>query len=219
MRLLYAAALTACSVVSASAQSPPPAPSATRPPAFAFRAFGLATVERFTAGTTFNATLGSRVAPFFGGGVELATSRGIFVDLTVSRMSKDGQRAFVNNGEIFQLGIPLRVRLTPIEVSGGYRVKLRRHPRIAPYAGGGVGWYRYSETAGFASNNDDVQTTHAGWLVVGGAEVRLRRWIGVAADAQYTRVPGILGQGGLSKDINEKDLGGVAARIRVILGR
>ena len=202
-----------------AAQSSSPAPSATRPPAVAFRAFALATVERFTAGTTFNATLGSRVAPFFGGGVELVTRGGLFVDLAASRMSKDGQRAFVNNGEIFQLGIPLRVRLTPIEVSGGYRVKLRRHPRIVPYMGGGVGWYRYSETADFASTNDDVETTHAGWLVVGGAEVRLQRWIGVAADAQYTGVPGILGQGGLSKDLGEKDLGGLAARIRVILGR
>jgi hypothetical protein len=85
--------------------------------------------------------------------------------------------------------------------------------------GGGVGWCRYAETAEFAASDDNVETTHAGFLFVGGAEVRLQKWISAAADAQYTTVPGILGKGGVSKDVGEKDLGGVAARIRVILGR
>jgi hypothetical protein len=211
--------LTACSIVPLAAQSSSPAPSTTRQPAVAFRPFALATVERFAAGTTFNAAFGSRVASFFGGGLEIATRRGLFFDLAVSHLSKDGQRAFVNNGEIFQLGIPLKISLTPVEVTGGYRPKLRRHPRIVPYAGGGVGWYRYKEAAEFASGNDDVETTHAGFFFLGGAEVRLSRWVAAAADAQYSVVSGILGQGGLSKDVGENNLGGVSARIRVILGR
>jgi hypothetical protein len=49
--------------------------------------------------------------------------------------------------------------------------------------------------------------------------MRLQKWISAAADAQYTAIRGILGQGGLSKDVSENDLGGVAVRIRVILGR
>jgi len=179
----------------------------------------LATAERFAAGTTFNAAFGSRTAAFYGGGLQIATRRGVFVDLSASHISRTGQRAFVSNGEIFQLGIPLKISLTPVEVTGGYRMKLRRHPRIVPYAGGGAGWYRYKETAEFASGNDDVETTHAGFFFLGGTEVRLSRWVVAAADAQYTVVPGILGQGGLSKDVGENNLGGVAARIRVILGR
>jgi hypothetical protein len=49
-------------------------------------------------------------------------------------------------------------------------------------------------------------------------EFRVSRWIGISGDAQYTYVPGILGIGGISQDANEKDLGGIAARVRVIVG-
>jgi hypothetical protein len=214
---MCAAALAVCSVARPSAQTA----SAATPtgPAVRLRAFVLATEQRFAAGTTFNATLGSRNAPFFGGGVEVVMRRGLFVDATVSHFNKTGQRAFVNNGEIFQLGIPLKVTLTPIEVSGGYRLRIAGHARVVPYAGVGVGWYSYRETSDVASSGENVDTTHAGFLLVGGVEVRLQQWIRAAADAQYTVIPGILGQGGLSKDLSEKDLGGLAARIRVILGR
>jgi opacity protein-like surface antigen len=206
----------ACSIARLSGQTA----SAATPtePAVRLRAFVLATEQRFAAGTTFNATLGSRNAPFFGGGLEVVMRRGLFVDATVSHLDKTGQRAFVNNGQIFQLGIPLEVTLTPVEVSGGYRLSMARHARVIPYAGAGVGWYSYRETSDFASSGENVDTTHAGFLVVGGVEVRLQKWIRAAADAQYTVIPGILGQGGLSKDLSEKDLGGLAARIRVILG-
>jgi hypothetical protein len=53
----------------------------------------------------------------------------------------------------------------------------------------------------------------------GGAEFRLHRWIGVGVDAEYTHVPGILGQGGISQQAGESDLGGVAARVKLIVGR
>jgi hypothetical protein len=36
---------------------------------------------------------------------------------------------------------------------------------------------------------------------------------------QYTHVPGIIGSGGVSQDAGESDLGGVAARFRVVFGR
>jgi hypothetical protein len=216
--LFRAAALTACSVVQLCAQISPSTP-ASRPSAVELRPFALATVQRFAARTTFDAAFGSRNATFYGGGLQVATRRGLFVDLAVSHLSKTGQRAFVTNGEIFQLGIPLKITITPVEISAGYRMKLSEHARIVPYVGGGVGWYRYAETAEFAGSDDNVGTTHAGFLFIGGAEVRLQKWISAAADAQYTAVPGILGKGGVSKDVSENDLGGVAARIRVILGR
>lgn len=218
MTVFRVLSLTICSVARLSAQTSP-ATAANRPPAVELRPFVLATVQRFAAGTTFDAAFGSRNATFYGGGLQVATRRGLFVDLAVSHLSRTGQRAFVSDGEIFQLGIPLKITITPVEISAGYRAKLRRHARIVPYVGGGVGWYRYGETAEFASSEDNVRTTHAGFLFVGGAEVRLQKWISAAADAQYTAVPGILGKGGVSKDVSENDLGGVAARIRVILGR
>ena len=208
-----------CSVARLSAQPSAPGTSPDRPPAVQVRPFVLAAEQRFAAATTFNAAFGSRLAPFYGGGVQVATRRGFYVDLAASHLDRPGQRAFVSNGEVFQLGIPLKISLTPVELTAGYRLKRSRRSRLVPYVGGGVGWYKYRETADFASGDEHVEATHAGYFVVGGAEIRIQRWISAALDAQYTVVPGILGLSGLSKEVGENDLGGVAARIRVILGR
>ena len=43
--------------------------------------------------------------------------------------------------------------------------------------------------------------------------------IGLSVDAQYTHVPGIIGAGGISKEAGETDLGGMAARFKVLIGR
>ena len=183
-----------------------------------FRPFVLLDVEHFAASTTFEATVGSAVAPLWGAGVDVVVRRRFFVDVSISHLSRNGERVFVNNGEVFHLGIPLTVSSTPIEVTGGYRFHLRRS-RVIPYAGVGVGSYSYRETSDFSASGEDVDVRHAGFIALGGAEFRLSRWIAVTGDAEYTSVSGILGQGGLSKDLNEDNFGGVAARVRVIIGR
>ncbi len=187
-------------------------------PAFQLRPFVVGADERFAAGTTFKAVFDSASQPLFGGGVEVAF-RHAFVDLTISHLHQSGQRALLLNGQVYQLGIPLTVRLTPVELSGGYRLTRWRRSRVIPYAGAGVGWYSYHETSGFAAAGDVVDVRRAGVLVVAGAEFRVQKWIGATVDAQYTRVKGILGGAGLSKDAGEGDLGGIAARFRVVLGR
>jgi len=60
---------------------------------------------------------------------------------------------------------------------------------------------------------------HSGFVVTGGAEFRMARWLGITGDVHYTHVAGILGSGGISKDLGENDFGGVAGRIRVVFGR
>jgi outer membrane protein W len=182
------------------------------------RPFVQLTAERYRASTTFNAVFETNTVPAWGAGVAFVVRRRVFVDVAVSRMSKSGQRAFVSNGEAFRLAIPLRVTSTPVEISGGYRFGSRRS-RVVPYVGLGVGSYSYRETSDFSAPGEDVDARHAGVLVLGGVEFRLSRWVGISGDAQYTRVPGILGQAGISKDLNENDLGGLAGRLRVILGR
>jgi hypothetical protein len=182
------------------------------------RPFVLLDIEHYAASTTFEATVGSAVAPLWGGGVDVVLGKRFFVDVTISHMSRHGERVFVNNGEVFHLGIPLTVSSTPIEVSGGYRFHVHGS-RIIPYAGAGFGSYSYRETSDFSAGGEDVDVRHAGFLAVGGAEFRITRWFAVTGDAEYTRVPGILGQGGLSKDVNENNFGGVAARLRVVIGR
>ena len=188
-------------------------------PSLSLRPFVMAIGERFSAKTTFEATFGESFEPFWGGGLQLALRDGLFVEVSASRFKTTGQRAFLNNGQIFRLGIPLTATLTPFEVTGGYRFRFQKYPRIVPYAGAGVGSYGYKETSDLSEASENVDTRHSGYLAVGGAEFRLHRWVGVGVDAQYTHVPGIFGAGGLSKDAGEKDLGGIAARLRVIVGR
>jgi hypothetical protein len=201
-----------------AAQTPRPLPPEEEP-AVSLRPFFVATGQRFTATQTFNAVFGQTFEPFFGGGLEVAFRDGLYVDLTVSRFKKTGTRAFLFNGQAFSLGIPLTATETPLEFTLGYRFKLRRHPTVVPYLGGGVGSYRYSETSSFAVAGEDLDTSHVGYLVAGGVEFRVSRWIGVSGDVQYTHVTGILGSGGISKEAGETDLGGVAARVRVLVGR
>ena len=167
------------------------------------------------------AVFGRATQPFFGGGLDIAFRHGIFVDLTASRFSRNGQRAFVFNSHTYRLGIPLTATEIPVEVSGGYRFAGWR--RIRPYAGGGLGAYGYKETSPFSASGENVDVRHAGYLLVGGAEVRVHSWVAIAVDVQWTHVPGILGTGGLSQGAGfgggaENDLGGIAPRIRVIIG-
>ena len=195
-------------------------------PAFAqfkdvdIRPFALAADERFAAHTTFSAAFESASEPFFGGGVDVVVRRKVFVDLAISHMSRTGERFYVDDAlNVFRLGIASHVTLTPVELSAGYRW---RHRSIIPYAGIGVGWYHYQQVDDFSTAAENVDTTHAGFLATTGVEFRVAKWFGIAGDARYTRVPGILGQPGLtsgSKALNEDDLGGIAARVRVILGK
>jgi len=187
------------------------------PPAISVRPFFLASGQNFTAKETFNAVFGKTVEPFWGGGAQVVFRRSLFVDVTVSRFKATGERAFRFDGQNFGLGIPLTVTETPVEVSGGYRFQVS--PRLVPYVGAGIGSYSYEETSDFSTAEENLKTRQVGYLVNGGAEFRLGRWLGLTADVQYTHVPGILGEGGISKEADENDLGGLAARFRVVVGR
>jgi len=198
--------------------------SAQDEPKLAIRPFALGTVQSFAAVDSFDAVFGRTYDPFFGGGVQVVFNDKYFVELTASRFKQTGQRAFISSGQAFRLGIPLTATITPFEVTGGYRFRLS--PRVRPYAAVGVGLYMYKETSDFSDLNAlppapgvDVDTRHAGFVLNGGAEFRAHRWVGIGADLQYTRVPGILGAEGVSKQAGEDDLGGFAARLKLIVGR
>jgi hypothetical protein len=186
-------------------------------PAVSFRPFFLATTEWLAAKQTFDAVFGQSRELFWGGGVQVALRSGIYVEISASRFRKTGDRAFVFNGQTFPLAIPLTATITPFEVTGGYRFRL--WPMVIPYAGIGISRYASIETSDFANAADNVDTAHVGYLVVGGAEFRVHRWVGVGADVQYTRVTGILGGGGISRDLGEDNLGGTALRLKVMVGR
>jgi opacity protein-like surface antigen len=207
--------------------APEAAAQATRPPVkipplapdVALRPFFLITAQRMAASDTFEAIFGSPVQPFWGGGAQLTMSNGFFVEGTISRFSKTGERAFVLDGEASSLGIPLDASIVPIEATAGYRFGADFSNTVTPYFGAGFASYKYTESSEFDDPGDAVSERGNGFLVVGGAEVRVHKWMTVSADVQYTQIGGVLGDGGLSKDLGEDNLGGIAARFRIIIGR
>jgi hypothetical protein len=156
----------------------------------------------------------------------------IYAEIGATRLLKKnselvGERAFVSGGTAYQLGIPLRSTIKSVDLVGGYRFNVSRY--LIPYVGAGIGNYHYTEQSDFAVASENVDVTHRGVIFDGGVEVRVNRWIGVAGDAHYTHVPGILGNGGVSQQFaedttnaqrdREKDLGGWAARVKLVVGR
>jgi len=189
-------------------------------PAISLRPFAALAFERFTATDTFSSVFGKDTGWFYGGGLQVTFHDRIYVELSASRFREDGNRVFRDSsGRVFYLGIPLTATLTPLELVGGYRFHPDRYHWLVPYAGAGVGWYRYQETSPFANPGDDIDTRHAGFVAHGGAEFRVHRWMGLAADLQYTHVTGILGTAGISADVDETDLGGLAGRFTIVIGK
>lgn len=217
MRALCAlvVALVAAAPVSAQTASPVAATS----PVVSVGAFALIAEQQFAARTTFDAIFGSTSGPFRGGGAQVSLRNGLYVELAVSRFTKTGERAFLFNHEISRLGIPLTATITPVEVTGGYRLRLRRYPSLVPYVGAGFGSYRYKETSVSSDASENLDARHGGYIAVGGLEFKAQRWLALSVDAHYTHIPDIVGSGGISKEADEHDLGGTAVRLKVIVRR
>ena len=194
-----------------------PAAAQDEAPALAIRPFVLASEQVFAARETFEAAFGQSIQPFYGGGLTLVSRDGLYVDLTASRFRKVGQRAVRVSGQTFRLGIPLTATITPLEFALGYRFRSSR--LVAPFAGAGIGSYRYQETSEESDPEGDIDMRKLGYLAVGGVDFRLASWFRAGIDVQYTHVTGILGEGGISREAGEHDLGGMAARLKLTVGR
>lgn len=183
------------------------------------RGFGLFGVNYFSAEESFEAVLGSRSGAIFGGGVQVVFPIGVYAEVGAWRFSGDGERVFVGPGdEVFPLGIPTTVKVTPLEITGGWRFgNLSR--RVVPYAGAGVNWTRYEETADFADGDDNVDERFTGFQLVGGVEVHLHRWIHASGEIAWSSVADALGSGGASAAFDEDNLGGTSIRFKVLIGR
>lgn len=217
MRSLGAIVLALLFAAPAAAQVRRTTFSSAAMPTVSVRPFFVVTGEQLAAKTSFDAIFGQSFEPFIGGGVSVVLRNGVWVDASVSRFQKSGQRAFVNDGQVFQLGIAQTITITPIEASGGYR--FRTSPRFWTYLGAGIGSYGYDESAADSAAGEDVSLRHTGYLAVGGIEGRVHKWLSLAADVQFTHVPGILGTAGISKELDENDLGGISVRFRVLVGK
>lgn len=225
--------------VSSFAQDPPPLPPkapATRPAAQArpretIGVRGFFTVGNFIARSadTFETVLGTNAGLIFGGGAHVLFPRGFYVEASASRFSREGERVFIGpDQEIFPLGIPLEVTLTPLEITGGWRYRHCPRPKgrpvvcrpsVIPYVGGGFSSYRYQETSDQSIAEDDVDERFAGFHLLGGVEYRAMPWLAVGGELAWSSIADALGEGGVSAAFNETDLGGLTMRLKVSIGR
>lgn len=195
---------------------PRPAPAPSR----GVEVGGYAMVGRinFAANESFDAIFGESSGPIYGGGVRISEG-GLFLDVGAWRYHAEGERAFVAGGEVFPLGIPLEVTVIPIEFSAGWRFRLRKMPRLTPYAAGGYTLMKYRETSAFAADDEDADETFDGFHLFGGVEYKVTKWFGVAGEASWSTTPDAIGEAGVSAAFNETDLGGTTFRFKVTIGR
>lgn len=183
--------------------------------------FGYVGTFSAAAAESFRAVLDKTSGFVFGGGgqvvVERGPLRGLFVEVDVSRFEETGERAFVHDGQVFRLGIPLTVTMTPIEFTGGYRFTPRSRGTRAPFAvfgGCGIGSLQYREVSDFAEAGEDVDDRFTSYHVMGGLEFAIGGPVRIGAEGRYRWVPDGLGAGGVSEAFNETDLGGAMFRVR-----
>ena len=108
------------------------------------------------------------------------------------------------------------MRIIPISATFGYRTAKRR---VTPYVGGGIGTYLYDETSDLANPTDNLSEHSTSYHVLGGVELVSRSWLSAALEVQFTTVPNAIGNSGASAAFNEHNLGGVHARVKIMMGK
>lgn len=199
-----------------------PHPSPARPPQSpaqgpGMKAYATYGSTAFAAADTLQAVAGSSTHTNIGGGATMTRLwRGVFVDVGLSRARVDGQRVFVDGGTVYELGIPLRMTVRPIDLAAGWQLT---RGRLSPFIGGGFTSVLYEETGAFADEGDDVRERRSGPLVLAGLDATISRWVHIGAEVRYRAVRGILGDQGVSQAFGESQAGGMSAGLRVSVGR
>lgn len=169
--------------------------------------------QAMSAKQSFDAVTGTTTMNGFGAGLEVQNVwRGLFVRGAVSRLSRTGERVFVFEGEVFPLGIPLDITLTPIEAAAGWRFKPLTSRAIVPYVGAGALFLKHKEHTEGDPSADDVNETYVGAAIFGGIEVPVWRWLSAGAEAGW-RTAKVKQPGGAMAAFGEKNLGGVTFRV------
>jgi opacity protein-like surface antigen len=91
-------------------------------------------------------------------------------------------------------------------------------PRLVPFVGGGLSMVSYKETS-VNSNGEDVSQSASGFVLLGGVDYTVTKWIRVGGEFRYRAVTGVLGSGGVSQLYGEDSVGGWAVGVRVSIGK
>jgi opacity protein-like surface antigen len=216
-------ALIASWVTQADAQAKPrPRTTPSSPPSRSIDigGYGMIGTTTFTASESFDATLGESSGAIFGGGARVGLPfGGLFIDVGAWRFHGEGERVFVFDDEVIPLGIAADITTISTELSAGWQFRFRRAPRLTTYTAGGLTWLKYQETSDFSTPAEDVDEIFSGYHLLGGAEYKITRSVGIAGEASWTTVPNAIGEGGVSAAFNETDLGGTTLRLKITIGR
>jgi hypothetical protein len=155
-----------------------------------------------------------------GGGFEVLNLwSGMFARLNFSVASAAGERVILFENGAIPTGIPLHVKLNPLEAGAGWRSDLGRRRLVGVYGGASLLRMRYRQTSDFAQPDEDIDETFNGLSAFGGVDFTIARWVMIGAEGQYRLVPDGLGQDGSSKAFGESDLGGLTFRVMVGIRR
>ena len=203
----------------ADAQRRPAAPVGSRD--VGVRGFGMFGNITLTAQQSFEAVLDKSGGPVFGGGAQVLLPWGIYVEVGAWRFAQSGERVFIApDGAVFKLGIPVDIKITPIELTAGLRfATITRGRNVVPFAGVGYSRHRYQETSEFAEASENVDESFPGFHVAGGVEYLVRRWLGISGEVSWSSVRNAIGQSGVSAHYGEDNLGGTSIRLKVSVGR
>jgi hypothetical protein len=190
------------------------------PRGLAISGYAMAGHFTFDASQSFDAIVGSKSAPIFGGGVRVALPLGgLFVDAGASRLQASGERVFLFNDQVIKLGIPVDVTLSPVELSAGWRFVFRRTPKLIPYAAVGVTLLNYRESSALATAAEDTNDSFRGYHAFAGVEYKFNEYVGLAGESAWLTVPDAIGESGVSAAFNESNLGGTTFRLKITIGR
>lgn len=91
--------------------------------------------------------------------------------------------------------------------------------RLTPYLGGGFGRVSYKESSDFAQGDDNVTSSTSTYHAFVGVEVPVWKWFGLNVEGFYRWAPDAVGEGGVSAEFSETDLGGPALRLKLTVGK
>jgi opacity protein-like surface antigen len=182
------------------------------------RGFGTIAFDKMTASDSFKAVTESDTTTLFGGGVQGTNLwRGLFAEVGAEVTSLDGERVFVGpDDEVFRLGIPVQIKMRRVDVVVGWRTTV---DRFTTYGAAGPTFLKYEETSDFADPGENVDQSNTGFVLLGGGEISVTRWVHIRGEVRYRRIKDAIGLGGVSAHFDETDLGGFGAALKIAVGR
>jgi hypothetical protein len=164
---------------------------------------------------SFDVVTGSSTVTGLGIGLELQNVwRSLFIRVGTSKLTASGERVFVDDGEVFPLGIPIDITMKPIEVAAGWRFKPLGSGGITPYAGLGPMFLKYREESEGDISGETFDATYAGIALFGGIEVPVWKKISAGAELGLRRAT-VDSPRGTMRIFGENDLGGLTFRVMV----